>query len=143
MNGRDSKQRRPIVPRRRSDELAAVDEVMPLVDKFNELNHNQQSIFLDMIDPLPDELPAKPTKKKTSRKDKSARAKSLAGAIGGTVANSAVALDGNRYEVPARCVAPASDGPCGEYADANVHHLESANGYHEFQPALAQVASGD
>jgi hypothetical protein len=62
-----------------------------------------------------------------SSKPKSARAASLAEQI----KTSNRPLDGGVSKM--RC---DREG-CGEYADHNVHHLESTVGYHEFQPQRA------
>lgn len=119
--------------KRRSDELAAVDEVMPLVDQFNALNDNQQAIFLDMVDPLPDELPTKPVKRKGNKKaEKSRRAASLAGAIGGA-----------RPAADAACAFTYNDGKvCGQGWPNAIHDPGAGYaGYHPFQspqPATRQ-----
>src|SRR5689334_17466588 len=64
--------------RRRSKAMTTVDSIMPLVDRFNGLSDEDKLVFLDLIDPLPDEEETKPTKKRKRRAGKSPRASSLA-----------------------------------------------------------------
>lgn len=125
--------------RRRSETMSAIDVIMPLVDRFNELEQEDQRIFLDMVDPLPDEVeqpvPKKPKKRGRKAGSKSPRAASIAGQVSGTVRQ----LNGGVSRL--RCAAIVDDNggemPCGEYADANVHHLQTYPNYHEFVPPAA------
>lgn len=99
--------------RRRSDELAAVDEVQPLVDMFNELEHGQRLIFLDLIDPLPEE--PEPT---TKKKPKKAGKKSASGI---------------------RCQAELVSGAtCSMTASHGIHDPEQASNYVESHEFLAK-----
>lgn len=67
----------------------------------------------------------KKTRKPASR---SPRAASLAGAIASNIRPIS--------ELPQHC------GKCTQFADANVHHMQTDPNYHEFQPAAAQAAAG-
>lgn len=67
-----------------------------------------------------------------SSKPKSARAASLAEQIKTT----SRPLDGGVSQM--RC----TKENCGEYADHNIHHLESVDGYHEFQSSQTVAVGG-
>lgn len=141
--------------RRRSETMRAIDTVMPLVDQFNLLDEEDQRIFLDMVDPLPDEVEQKPTKKpkKKSTKvgGKSARAQGLSEAIrqnvqrrtpGSETVDDLSDLTGGFAACSYQW--PGSGLKCDAAADSNIHHLTSATGYHEFlAPEQAAGVSGD
>jgi hypothetical protein len=174
------------MPRRRSDVLTVIDEVQPLVNRYYELSEAHKAVFLDMVDPLPDEVgvPTKKPKRKRSSKSpavgklprcancnaweinpihdrtanhpdyhafiaksagKSARAASLGEAIKKTPKNNV----GDDDEFPdllgghEPCVFDIYGQQCGAASDANIHHLQNVEGYHEFQPAQQSAATGD
>lgn len=100
------------------------------------LNPEEYAVFLDMIDPLPEPQPeVKPAKKarKKPASKKSPRASSLEQQIqtrarrGPTVSGFADDTDMQRCEF-----VRDDNKVCGLLPDHNVHHLQSAMGYHEF-----------
>ena len=98
-------------------------EVMELNQRFSALDSEQQALFLDLVDPQPEE-PAKP-KPKRKAKGKSPRASSLADAIKPSPKP--------REPICATC------GNVEDYVD----HSEPSPSYHAFQSAKAAGAGGD
>jgi hypothetical protein len=130
------------VTRRRSEILKIVDGVQPMVDQFNELSDEDQRVFLDMVDPLPDEVEPPAPKKRTRKKaGKSRRAASLAGQIGATPkVDSSAFICAHRDEGGNHCMEPESSGihdPAMGYR--NHHDYEHSH----TESTLAKTATGD
>lgn len=106
-------------------------DVLDLQQRFNQLDADQQALFLDLVDPQP-ETQAKPKAKRRSR-GKSARATGLAGKISGTIGIQ-------------RCEALV-EGPdgerCGEPQGHALHEDSTYANYHAFETGkVASVGGG-
>ena len=110
--------------RRRSKTLTTVDTIMPLVVRFNELDDEDKLVFLDLIDPLPDEEEVKPTKRRKRRAGKSPRASSLAQQIKSAGLPKG---DGEKAGEPKEPICAAC-GNVEDYAD----HSQPSPHYHPF-----------
>lgn len=125
--------------KRRSELWKISDAVQPLVDQFMDLSEEEQAVFLDMVDPLPEEpelevKPAKKTRKKSNKPaSKSARGQSLSNVIQRTAK---VRVDDDDEDGP-RCTFIMGDNvPCNDTEHSLVHKRDGGYlGYHEFQPA--------
>ena len=96
--------------------------VTTLVTQFNSLNDAEQALFLDLVDPQPEES-AKP-KPKRKAKGKSARASSLADAIKSSPKP--------REPICATC------GNVEDYVD----HSEPSPSYHPFEKSPTAQSAG-
>lgn len=106
-----------------------------------------------LIEQLSDKPQKKPGKKGVGKSaSKSARASSLQQQISGRAQSAIrpsteVTDDNGSNSSDVRCQFTRADGrPCHLLPDHNIHHLATANEFHEFQPpqqAQAAVGSGD
>jgi hypothetical protein len=123
--------------RRRSEIGKAMDRVQPALDEFHRLSDEDKNVFLDMVDPLPDEVtqPTKP-KKRTRKAGKSAKAQSLASAIKGTAGSDGVNI------VPCDYHADGEAEACGQMESSGIHDptMEYLN-HHVYQPPPTAAAS--
>ena len=109
------------------------DDEAALLQTLRSLTEAEQQQMMEALGPQ--------VKRKVAKKvvSKSPRANSLQRQI------QTRALDGGVSKM--RCVYHADGGSdpvaCGQYADANIHHLLTDESYHEFIGAQAQAASGD
>ena len=105
--------------------------ITDVVQAFNTLTMDEQRIFLDLVDPQPDEEEEQPEKPKRKRKktSKSPRASSIQQAITGTsTGRGAMVL----------CDFEIDGKVChGEPGDGIHDHAMGYSGYHEFQVPLA------
>lgn len=116
--------------------------VMSLVEQLHALPEEERNFILDLMVPLPEPEPeAKKSKRKrvtakqshaaAEKARKSPRGQSLSNAIQRTPK---VRVDDSDDDDPnEHCQKEFTGGfICNEPADANVHHLRGATGYHEF-----------
>lgn len=113
----------------RSELANVLNRARELHDYVQALTDDERNYLLDLLLPEQEPVTTKKPKRRARKAGKSARAASLAGAIGGT-ANG-------------KCVAKNGDYACGLPADSALHDPAAGYaGYHEFQPAQAQAAGG-
>jgi hypothetical protein len=136
------------------------DDETALLETLRGLSDSEHEAMVQAL------APQKATVKR-KRPSKSAKALSLASAIKGKSGDVTVGLTGVEAKASAgsvgiqveedgilsttgdRCTTTRDDGkPCGLLPDHNVHHLESAVGYHGFESAVkateqADAAAGD
>lgn len=113
--------------------------ITDVVKAFNTLTMDEQRIFLDLVDPQPDEEEEQPEKPKRKRKKtgKTPRASSIQQAIAGT---------GKPAPVLCAHVSDNGDDPttCHELQGNGVHDKNLGYvDYHEFQAPLASAAGGN
>lgn len=106
------------------------------VERFHQMTPEEQKVFLDLVDPQPELVVAKQTRKKRAR---SPRAESLSNAIAKTPKVES-GTDPCVYQY-------AKDGPsnpgmvCGELANNGVHdETMGYAGYHEFEEPKVKKA---
>lgn len=122
--------------KRRSELWKISDAVQPLVDQFMDLSEEQQAVFLDMVDPLPEEPePAKATKKTRKKSNKSASKSARGQSISSVIQRTAKVRvdDGDDDDSLTLCQHEFDNGgTCKRTSDHNIHHLQSDSLYHEF-----------
>jgi hypothetical protein len=97
------------------------------------LSADEYLLFLDLCVPEPEPETAKPAKKKRKSSSKSSRASKLSTTIRDNLQRR-VATEQSDNDPNAHCQKEFEGGfVCDEPADANVHHLRGATGYHEFE----------
>lgn len=123
----------------RSELSTTFQRVRGMVDYVREnLDDEEYDLFLDMVAPLPEPVvesraTKKGRKKSTSKSPtKSPRSQSLSNALQRAPK---AKIDDNNDDPNEHCQKEFAGGfICNEPADANVHHLRGATGYHEFEP---------
>jgi|SRR6185369_11187088 len=122
----------------RSTLTTTIQRIQGLADQVKGLPPEEYHYFLDLIDPQPEEAPAKKTRKKrtTGNGSKSARASGMAHAIKQSLER------GKPETSDSLCVAqvPNLDVPCGEREDALIHDPKGGYAsYHPFEPSKPVV----
>lgn len=130
--------------RRRSETWTLIDEVQSLVEQFYALADEQRKVFLDTVDPLPNEPEAKPVKKakKKASKPRQVNVDSAAKRRRGLPALPEVNAQLNGSQ---RCTAtiPDTDTVCEELQGSPVHDSAAGYiGYHLFQSPSNVVSVG-